>query len=361
MSELQPTRRLGRGLNALLGGGVPAHDEINREEHAELRLLPVGQITRNPQQPRQHFDQESLGELASSIREHGVLQPLIVRAIENGFQLVAGERRWQAAQKAGLQTVPCRVVDVIDKTACEFALEENLKRKDLNDLEKAQAFRDYLDQFECTVDELAKQLSMSRSSVSNMLRLLELPKPVKNALHSGKISAGHARALLPLDEADQLALNGRIQAESLSVRQTEKEVRTLLGRPQPQAAAPAPETVAQPQADQVVADTAPQEFGDAAPAQEPVVAASTDYAPAEQPSFETDGDGASETISIESARSDEEELRTNHVSSMEEQLSAAFGVKVQIKLKSKESGFVVVPFSSNAEFERILNLARRAA
>ncbi|MCA9080981.1 MAG: ParB/RepB/Spo0J family partition protein [Planctomycetaceae bacterium] len=356
MSELQPTRRLGRGLSALLGGGAPAHQETTPEEHSELRQIPIGQITRNPFQPRQIFDQESLGELASSIREHGVLQPLIVRAVESGYQLVAGERRWQAAQKAGLTNVPCRVVDVIDKTACEFALEENLKRKDLNDLEKAMAFREYIDHFECTIEELAKQLSMSRSSVNNMLRLLDLADPVKNALHAGKITAGHARTLLPLDVADQLAMCGRIQAESLSVRQTEKEVRTLLGRPQPEAQ-PAEQSSANVAAETVTTETATAE-SDAVPAMTsdaaPEFAASTELA------HEATGDDSA-TISIEEARDQADELRTAHVASMEEQLSAAFGVKVQIKLKTKETGFIVLPFASNTDFERILKLARRAA
>lgn len=320
VSTAPGNRRLGRGLSALLGGGAPAHEE--RDElpgNAELRHLPVGSISRNPFQPRKQFDPESLGELASSIKEHGVLQPLIVREVEGGFQLVAGERRWQAARKAGLASVPCRVVDVIDKTACEFALEENLKRKDLNDLEKGQAFRDYLDQFECTVEELSKQISMSRSAVSNMLRLLELPDPVKNALHAGRISAGHARALLPLEEGDQLALCGRIQAETLSVRRTETLVRELLHR------TPADD------------DNTPDGTRSSGEA-------TTDTPP---------GDAA-ETLPLV-------DERTNHVNSLEEQLRDLFGVKVQIKLSGKDSGQIVIPFASNMEFERILKTARRSA
>lgn len=322
MSEFQPPRRLGRGLNALMGAGVPAHEEVTGSDVGELHHIPVGNISRNPFQPRKDFDAESLAELASSVKEHGILQPLLVREADGGFQLIAGERRWQAAQKAGLATVPCRVVDVIDKTACEFALEENLKRKDLNDLEKAEAFKAYLAHFECSADELAKQLSMSRSAVSNILRLLELPDSVKNALHAGKLSAGHARALLPLEQADQLALAGRIQAESLSVRKTESLVREILGRPQP--AAEAEKTA------EVVSDQ---------PASEET----------QQP-----------TLSLEAAREEADELRTNHVISLEQQLTDLFGVKVQIKLKSKENGFIVIPFNSNTEFERILTTARRA-
>lgn len=319
MSDVQPVaanRRLGRGLSALLGSNTPAPVEQDgtTKEIGELSYLPVEGILRNPFQPRKHFEQESLGELAASIKQHGVIQPIVVREFEGTYQLIAGERRWQAAQKAGLTTIPCRVVDVIDKTACEYAIEENLKRKDLNDLEKAQAFRDYLDQFACTIEELSKQLSMSRSAVSNMLRLLDLPDPVKNALHSERISAGHARALLPLEEADQLVLCGRIQAEKLSVRKTEAAVKELLE-----------------------------------PAKEPEETSET--------SPEAISDDNVETISI----SEGESARTNHIASLEEQLRNLLGVKVSIKLNSKDAGTIQIPFSSNEEFERILKTVRRAA
>lgn len=316
MSDAQPVvanRRLGRGLSALLGSSTPAPVEQagDAKKIGELSYLSVDRILRNPFQPRKHFEQESLGELAASIKQHGVIQPIIVREYEGAYQIIAGERRWLAAQKAGLTTIPCRIVDVIDKTACEYAIEENLKRKDLNDLEKAQAFRDYLDQFACTIEELAKQLSMSRSSVSNMLRLLDLPDPVKNALHSERISAGHARALLPLEEADQLALCGRIQAEKLSVRKTEAAVKELL---------------------------------------EP---AKSDQAENTEVSSEENA----ETIPISQGDS----ARTNHIASLEEQLRNLLGVKVSIKLNSKDAGVIQIPFSSNEEFERILKTVRRAA
>lgn len=321
MSEAQhapSNRRLGRGLSALLGNHAPEAVEHDGEQPTgELAYLAVSQIVRNPFQPRKQFDQESLGELASSIREHGVIQPIVVRELEGGFQIVAGERRWQAAQKAGLTKIPCRVVDVIDKTACEFALEENLKRKDLNDLEKAQAFRDYLDLFQCTIEELAKQLSMSRSAVSNMLRLLELPDPVKNALHSERISAGHARALLPLEEAEQLELCGRVQAEKLSVRKTEEAVKAIISAR--------------------TSSDSPTENGEAQ---------STD-SERENP----------ETIPIAQGEAE----RTNHINSLESQLRDLLGVKVEIKLKGKDAGSIQIPFATNEEFERILNLVRRAA
>jgi ParB family chromosome partitioning protein len=313
-------RRLGRGISALLGGAAPAPHETAPAANLELRHISVEQIERNPFQPRKDFDADAITELAGSIKEHGVLQPVLVREIDGGFQLIAGERRWQAAKKAGLTAIPCRVIDVIDKTACEVALEENLKRKDLTDIEKAEAFRQYLDHFQCTIEELARQLSMSRSTVNNVLRLLDLPEPVKSALQAGKITSGHARAILSLENvAEQLALCGRIQSESLSVRQAESAARQL----------------SQPQ-----------------PADEPVAAGTADSAaPAADPE-------AAETIPLSQAAADE---RTNHVHSLEEQLGALLGVKVEIKLRTKDAGAIVVPFASNDEFERILNRLRRAA
>jgi ParB family chromosome partitioning protein len=314
-------RRLGRGLTSLLGGPAPAHEEQPPQDQGELRQLPVESIERNPFQPRKNFDSESLGELASSVREHGILQPLLVRELGDGFQLVAGERRWLAAKKAGLTTVPCRIVDIVDKTACEFALEENLKRRDLTDLEKAQAFRDYLAHFQCTIEELSRQLSMSRSTISNLLRLLDLPEPVKNALQSGNITAGHARSLLALEEADRLAFCGRIQAEGLNVRETEAAVKRRLQELSGESA-------------QEAADEPPRAAGNT---------------------------GEVDTLPITSAPDATEPHRTNHIVSIEEQLRDLLGTKVEIKLRSKESGSIVIPFSSGSEFERILGELRRRA
>jgi ParB family chromosome partitioning protein len=298
----QPRRRLGRGLSALLGGAGPAADNIESRVTGDLRHVLVEAIERNPWQPRKDFDAEGMRELTESIREHGVLQPILVRALsETAYQLIAGERRWQAARHAGLSTIPCRVVDVIDQTACEYALEENLKRKDLNDLEKAQAFREYLNHFGTTIEELARQLSMSRSAVSNLLRLLDLAEPVKSALLSGQISTGHARALLSLSEADQAAMCTRIQSESLNVRQTERAVR--------------------------------------------------DFQPAPPP----------DVLPLEAlAEADKPEI-SQHVLSLQEHLRQVFGVKVEIRLKGKDRGQIVLPFNSNDEFEAILHHLRRPA
>lgn len=348
MSDLSlenPRRRLGRGLTALLGSG-PAYSE-SEPTAAELRNIPVDQITRNPFQPRKDFNTDELNELSDSIREHGVLQPLLVRELDGSYQLIAGERRWLASQRAGLTQVPCRVVDVIDQTAFEYALEENLKRKDLSDIEKAYAFREYLNHFSCSIEELGKQLSMSRSAVSNILRLLELPEPIRNAISAGKISSGHARSLLPLGEADQLALCGRIQAEQLSVRATEATVRQMLGRVKPEevaapvAEAPAPEAAA-PAEDAA----APVANGSAAPA---FVHHDSQPAASEPP----------QVISFEQAR--EESERTPHLASLEEQLRNLLGTAVEIKLKSKDAGTILIPFTSNEEFERILRSLHRAA
>ena len=347
-----PRRRLGRGLSALLGGGAPAHEETATNDSSELRSLPIDQITRNPFQPRKDFDAEALGELADSVREHGVLQPILVRSVDGGFQIIAGERRWLASQKAGLTTIPCRIVDVIDKTAFEFALEENLKRRDLHDIEKAEAFREYIGHFGCTIEELAKQLSMSRSAVSNMLRLLDLAEPVKLAVRAGKITAGHARALLPLETADQLALCGRIQAETLNVRQTEAAVRAIV-KPKPaEEAAAAPATEATTEAP---AETAQPVFAEGA-APEQAQAAEAPQVDAGQPA-----EAAPATISFAEHAEHQDGHRTPHIDSVEQQLREMIGVKVQIKLKSAESGFLVIPFENNDEFERVLRNVRRNA
>ena len=198
-------RRLGRGLSALLGGASPADAQQSdpdgmsssisipgRVPQQDPNQIHVELIERNPFQPRKDFDPESLNELVESIRQHGVLQPLLVRPSGAQYQLIAGERRWLAARQAGLDTVPCRVLELEDRAMCEAALEENLKRRDLNVLEKAQAFQDYLHRFSTTADDLARQLSMSRSSLCNFLRLLELSDFVKESLLAERVTYGHA-------------------------------------------------------------------------------------------------------------------------------------------------------------------------
>lgn len=299
-------RRLGRGLNALLGtapmGGT---DEASTGDQTEIS---VELIERNPFQPRQDFDQTALNELVDSIRQHGVLQPLLVRPAGDGYQLIAGERRLISAKKAGLRQVPCRVLNLTDQQVSEVALEENLKRQDLNVLEKAIAFQDYLKRFGCTIEDLARRLSFERSTVSNMLRLLELPEAVKSDLRSDKISAGHARAILALKNVDaQVALSQRIQEENLSVRKTEEAVR---------------EMIASKDAD-VVPFQNPEESKSAA-------------------------DVAS---------------KTSHVLGLQNQLRDWLGANVEIKLsgKAKDKGKIVIDFGSNDDFERIVGKLQRAA
>ena len=309
-------RRLGRGLSALLGGGMddsenprpatipmhsasappaPASDEISLEL-----------IDRNPFQPRRDFDQAAIDELADSIRKHGLLQPLLVRARQDGeagYQLIAGERRWRAAQQVGMETVPCRVIEFGDRQASEAALEENLKREDLNVLEKARAFKDYLDRFGGTIEELARQLSMSRANVSNMMRMLELPESVQKLMREDRITGGHAKAILPLSEAQQFELAQQIEQEQLSVRRTEEIVREMLKAG----------TMALP----------------------------------------TDADAAASTP--------EKPAMSNHVLSLQQSLRDMLGAKIDIRQKKNNSGQIVIHFGSNDDFERIIGHLRKAS
>ena len=175
--------------------------------------VSVRQIDSNPAQPRQDFDPEEMRSLAESISAHGLLQPVVVRQVQDRYQLVAGERRLRAAVQAGWADVPVNVVEADDRQMAELAIVENLQRKDLNALEKAASFQKYLDQYGCTQEELAGRLKLDRSTIANLIRLLELPEPVQDALRRGRITQGHARALLPLgDEREQIEFCRRISA-----------------------------------------------------------------------------------------------------------------------------------------------------
>ncbi|QDT45122.1 putative chromosome-partitioning protein ParB [Gimesia alba] len=306
-----PRRRLGRGLNALLGRGADSESDNQGEgatgESAEVFVpaeqdqIDVDLIERNPYQPRQDFAADSLKELEGSIRQHGVLQPLLVRPFDGAYQLIAGERRLKAAREAGLKTVPCRVLNLEERQVCEVAIEENLKRKDLNVLEKAQAFKNYLSQFDSTIEQLAQRLSLDRSTVNNMIRLLDLAEPVKQALQAEKISAGHARTLLSLDEQRQISLCEQIQSESLSVRKTEAEVRKILK-------------------------------------------------------------GEADTVPFENTKKTTEAPQmTNHLVDLQQQLREILGAQVEIKLKTDHSGQILIPFDSNETFERITGVLRKSA
>src|SRR4051794_39478015 len=224
-------RRLGRGLEALLGreeGGF----EPGSFEASELIYVSVDQIDPNPFQPRRQFDPAEIAALADSLRQHGMIQPVLVRTMHDRYQLIAGERRLRASLEAQLHEIPARVLDLDDQRVSELAMVENLQREDLNALEKATAFRDYLSKYGGTQEELAGRLGIDRSSVSNLIHLLDLPSEVQEAVHVKKISQGHARALLGLDDHEsQRTACQRVIAEGLSVRQTEALVAT--GEPTP--------------------------------------------------------------------------------------------------------------------------------
>jgi ParB family chromosome partitioning protein len=218
---------LGKGLDALIPGG-----EVERAPSSGARLIPVGDIQRNPRQPRTHFDAGELQELAASIRQHGVLQPLLVMPLpQGGYQLVAGERRLEASRLAGLTSVPAVVRSVTPQEQLELALIENLQRADLNPLEAAEGYRQLAQDFGLSHEAIAERVGKSRAAVSNTLRLLKLPPACRQALIDGVISEGHARALLALPTAEaQSAALGTILKRHLNVRQTEELVQRLLGQ-----------------------------------------------------------------------------------------------------------------------------------
>jgi len=223
---------LGKGLGALI---PPAPGE----SESAYRQIPVSSIEPNPGQPRTTFDEESLSSLTASVRELGVLQPVLVRQLEIGsFQLIAGERRWRAAKRAGLQTMPAIVRTADDTAVLQQALVENLQREDLNALDEAAAYQQLIEDFELTHEEVATRVGKSRAAVSNALRLFQLPPQVQKMLVDGSLSAGHARALLGTpDRGYQEALAKRTIAEGLSVRAVEEAVRERTGKTTP---APAP-------------------------------------------------------------------------------------------------------------------------
>ena len=303
-------RRLGRGLEALLGrplGTAEAADVVHppiaspaAASGGGLLQLHVYDIENNPFQPRREFDAAAIDELADSLEQHGMIQPLVVRKQGERYQLISGERRLRAAIKAGWQQVPVQVREADDRQMSEVAIVENLQRKDLNPLEKAQSFRQYLDRYGCTQEELAGRLNIDRSTIANLIRLLELPEAIHQAIHGGAITQGHARALLPLgDEREQLAFCQRIQDEGLSVRATEELVQQTIHR----------------------ADLEPLAIV---------------------------GGGSSPSRSSKAARRSHDQ-----VAALEQELRLALGTKVDIKQKAGGRGQIVVHFSSHEEFERL--------
>jgi len=220
----KPRRSLGRGLDAL----IPV-----AESTAGAAEIPIARVSPNPHQPRQAISEESLVELVASIREHGVIQPLVVTQIGDDYRLIAGERRWRAAQLAGLATIPAIIKETTPQEMLELALVENLQRADLSPLEEAGAYRQLMDEFGLTQEEVAERVGKSRTAVANTIRLLRLPEDIKEALASDRISEGHARALLALPTARlQRQALGIIETRGLNVRQTEALVRQMQAEPE---------------------------------------------------------------------------------------------------------------------------------
>ena len=225
---------LGKGLDALLGGNKP----VAATGDGELRQLAVTSLSPGKYQPRTHMDQAALAELADSIKQRGIVQPILVREVSNNkFEIIAGERRWRAAQLAGLATVPVLVREIADDAALGIGLIENIQREDLNAMEEAAGIQRLIDEFKLTHEEAAKAVGRSRSAVSNLLRLLELAKPVQDMVMAQKLDMGHARALLSLAKSTQVELAHQIVHKSLSVRDAERLAKTTSAPPKSKKAA----------------------------------------------------------------------------------------------------------------------------
>ena len=285
--------RLARGLNSLLGDSAIA----SKGDGGPVGKLAVARIQFNPHQPRKRFDEDELQALTQSIKTHGVLQPLVVRAAKEGYQLIAGERRLRAAQAAGLAEVPVHIVNFDDQQVFEAALVENIQRADLNPIEKAQGFKEYLDKFGLTQEQLGTKLGLDRTSISNLLGLLNLPKEVQEAVRLGQITLGHAKVLKGVAEAErQVALCKETILKNYSVHALELLVK-----------------------------------------QQRIEAASTtEPAPAREP--------------VE---------KTAHVKGLEDELRQRLAVKVEIRVKAKDKGQIVIAFDSNDDFERILEALKK--
>jgi ParB family chromosome partitioning protein len=217
MNAPLPKSRLGRGLASLIG--EPVQGQATLPPEGEQRLVPTADLKAGRLNPRKDFRDEELAELAESIRSKGLVQPIIVRPVPGGYEIVAGERRWRAAQKAGLHTVPVIARDLTDKEVLELAIIENVQRADLNAIEEATGYRDLVERFSYSQEQLSDIIGKSRSHVANTLRLLKLPESVQAMVQDGRLTAGHARALIGRGDAEALAR--RILDESLNVRQVE--------------------------------------------------------------------------------------------------------------------------------------------
>jgi ParB family chromosome partitioning protein len=283
-------RRMGRGLDALLGDAAVA--ELPNSE------VPLDKIEHNPWQPRKSFDADELASLSASVRTHGILQPLVVRSLGDRFQLIAGERRLRAAQQVGLAKVPVRVVDFNDQQVLEAALVENIQRSDLNPIEKAQGFKEHLDRFGLNHEQLAQRIGLARSTITNLINLLELAPEVQEGVRLGQLSEAHAKLLKGVKSKEkQVVYFKQIAALGLSVKATE----TLLREQK---------------------------------------------------------DGAAEAKRSDSkdsgTRSSSGEGKTAHVRSLEDELRQKLATAVEIRVLGKDKGQIIIHFETNDDFERIL-------
>lgn len=294
-------KRLGRGLDALLGEGAAADAQQPNGEVA------VEQIQHNPYQPRKSFDPDELASLCASVRTHGILQPLVVRQIGETFQLIAGERRLRAAQEAGLAKVPVRIVDFNDQETLEAALIENIQRADLNPIEKAQGFKEHLDRFGFNHEQLAQRLGLARSTITNLVNLLELAPEVQDGLRMNQISEAHAKLLKGLKSHEkQVAAYKQIVAMGLSVKGAEALIRE-------------------------------QKDGGGKSA----------------------GESSSRGSSSGSSGGGSSVEKTAHVRSIEDELRQRFATGFEIRLSAKDRGQFVIDFAGNDDFERILEQMRK--
>jgi ParB family chromosome partitioning protein len=293
---MEKKSRLGRGLDALLSGA----DDGEVATAGNPSRVPVEAIEQNPYQPRKSFDSDELASLCASIRTHGVLQPLVVRQVGERYQLVAGERRLRAARDAGLQNVPVNVVDFNDQQVLEAALVENIQRSDLNPIEKAQGFKEYLTRYHMTHEQLAARLGLGRATITNLVALLELPAELQDAVRVGQLTTGHAKILKGIsDPARQSALAREIIARGLSVHATEAYLKQQAAEEKPQA---------------------------------------------ETEAAESNGRAAE---------------KTTHVQGIESELRQKLSLRVDIRVKGKDKGQIVLAFESNDDFERLLEVLRR--
>ena len=309
-------RRLGQGLAGLLGMSDDESGQPELRVHTDSEQTParsdngrlggrvrvlslaVDEVEPNPFQPRREFGQSEIESLAESLKEHDQIQPILVREVDGRYQLISGERRLRAAIHAGFSHIKAHVREADDRLVAELAIVENLQRKDLNAIEKALSFKRYLDEHHCTQDDLGQRLKIDRSTIANLLRLLELPSEVQDAVRQSKITAGHARALLPLgDDRQQKVFCRKIREEGMSVRETERQVQT-----------------------QIAAE-----------------------------------DGESE-LSVVGSTGRKRKLQNQQIVALEKELRRAMGTKVEVRPGARGRGKVIVHFTSHDEFERLFAL-----